>query len=85
MRCKNRKGQSGQTALEYLLLLSAAFITAYIMITGPVANFTGGMLQEIRNNIVNIVRNGENDGNQELNFGDNGHPGDQARFEPLHM
>ena len=78
------RNERGQTALEYLLLISAAFITAYIMITGPMATFTGQMLGEIRSSLVNIVRNGENSPNV-VETGQNGHPGDQARFEALHL
>lgn len=79
---KNRKGQ---TSLEYLMLLSVAFISAYIIITGPLATFTKLTLFRIRGGIQNTVRNGEWREGEVQAPGEKGHPGDPDRLKPVHF
>lgn len=47
--------QRGQTSLEYLLLLAATFIAAYIVMTGPIATFTTQLLTNIRLGLFNLI------------------------------
>jgi hypothetical protein len=77
----NRKGQ---TTVEYLMLLGATFITAYIMITGPFATFTSGMVAQIKTVTGNIVRNGEMSG-KGVEPGSAGHPAQPNRFKAVHL
>ncbi len=77
--------ERGQTMVEYLMLLAAAFITTYIVMIGPMANFTKLMLATIRSAIVNVVQNGELQPGEVLQPGQSGHPGDPARAKPLHL
>jgi Flp pilus assembly pilin Flp len=78
------KNQKGQTAVEYLLLLAACFITAYLMIRGPVATFTKDTLTNILFGIKNVVTHGEWSG-EELEFAKKGHPASPGRLKPLHL
>jgi len=77
--------QQGQTSLEYLMLLSVAFIAAYIMVTGPLATFTRLTLATIRSGIQNTVRNGEWKDGDVIGPGEAGHPGDPSRFKAVHL
>lgn len=77
--------QRGQTSLEYLLLLSVAFITSYIMITGPLATFTQLTLVTIRSALGNVIRNGEMKPGTVAEPGEDGHPSNPARLKPLHL
>lgn len=79
------KGRKGQTSLEYLLLMSVAFITAYILITGPIGRFTNLTLLRIRGGIQNTVRNGEWREGEVQGPGEKGHPGDPDRLKPVHF
>lgn len=79
------KDESGQTVVEYLLLMAAAFITSYIVMTGPMSKFTSLMLATIRSSLANVVQNGELQPGQVLQPGQGGHPGDPARSKPLHL
>ncbi len=83
-RLKKRSGQSGQTSVEYLLLLTVAFITAYIVITGPVATFASGMINGIKAGLFNVVQNAELS-TTGTGFGNAGHPSDPERMKPLHL
>jgi|GEM_PF-1153687 len=80
-RLQNRRGQ---TSVEYLLLMAVVFITGYLMMTGPVATFTAGMIQNIRAVTGNIIRNAELDG-ESLTQGANNHPSDSRRLRALHL
>ncbi len=85
-RPKGRLGnERGQTMVEYLMLLGAAFITTYIVMIGPMADFTKLMLATIRSAIGNVVQNGELTPGEVLQPGQSGHPGDPARAKPLHL
>ena len=84
MRAAVLRNERGQTVVEYLLLLSAAFITTYLVMTGPMANFTRLMLATIRSSITNVVQNGELTPGQVSQPGQGGHPGDPARSKALH-
>jgi len=80
-----RSHTRGQTSLEYILLLTVAFITAYIVVTGPLLRPTQYVLATIRSGIQNTVRNGEWKDGEITPTGDNGHPIDARRFEGLHL
>lgn len=87
VRCINSeicRDERGQTTVEYLLLLCACFVTAYLMITGPFATFTTGMITQMRNVTSNVIQNGEISG-QGLQPGTPGYPGNPERFKTLHL
>lgn len=85
-RClRRRRGESGQTMVEYLLLLAVAFITAYILITGPVASFARDMITGIRVGLLNVVQNAELTTSAPQSPGASGHPTDGKRFKALHL
>lgn len=75
----------GQTSVEYLLLLGATFIATYIMITGPLSNFTQITILQIRSALGNVVRNGEMKPGEVAQPGDPGHPSDPKRLRPVHF
>ncbi len=81
------RGEKGQTTIEYLLLTAVAFLTSYLMITGPVGNFTRGMVDRLRGSMANIVQNGElaaAPNGQAAQPGDSNHPSDPSRAKRLH-
>lgn len=53
------KNRRGQTSVEYLLLLALVFITAYIILTQPLATFTTQILNNIVAGMQNLIRNAE--------------------------
>lgn len=77
----NRKGQ---TSIEWLLLLLMAFITAYVMIQGPVASFTKDLLTNVMSGIQNLITNAEWTGD-ELQTGTGKHPSAPGRLKPMHL
>lgn len=79
-----RRAERGQTSLEYLMLLAVAFIAAYLMVTKPVADFTKGLLTDIRNGMVNLVRNAEL-GRESPEVGSPIHPSNPERLRPVHL
>jgi len=81
---KKSRDQRGQTAVEYLMLLAVAFITAYIMVTGPLASFTVNLLNNLRSGIRNTVQHGEWS-NEQIDFGNPRHPTSPERLRPLHL
>ena len=85
MRRKRDHSQNGQVVVEYLMLLSLAFITAYLMITGPVATLTRLIVVTIRSSLENVVHNGEIRAGERINPGEAGHPSDPARGKALHL
>jgi len=78
---KNRKGQ---TSLEYLLLLTVAFITAYILIRGPFAVFARELLANILTGVQNVVSFAEWR-EEPLEPNDPEHPSNPARLKPQHL
>ncbi len=82
---KYRKGQGGQTSVEWLLLMAVAFITAYIVITGPVATFARDMVAGIKVGLLNIVQNAELTTSAPVTAGSAGHPSDPRRMKALHL
>jgi hypothetical protein len=66
------------------MLLSVAFISAYLVVTGPLATFTRLTIFTIRSGIQNTVRNGEWRDGEVVGPGEAGHPGDPARLRPVH-
>lgn len=52
-------GESGQTSVEYLMLLALVVIVAYLVITGPLSRFTNSVLLTIYNGVSQLVANGE--------------------------
>lgn len=75
LKLKNNKGQA---AIEWLLLLATTFITAYVIITGPFADFTAKFLGRIKAFTNNIVMNGESDAKAPP-------PLAPKRFKPVHL
>lgn len=78
------RDKRGQTSVEYLMLLAVAFITAYIMVTGPLADFTTAMVDNIRNNIQNMVKHAEWNG-EGIEISNPLHPSNPERVRPLHL
>jgi hypothetical protein len=72
---KNRKGQ---TMVEWLLLTAAAATTAYLIITGPFANFTADLISRISIVTRSIAMKGESAPNAIA-------PSDTKRFKPIHL
>jgi len=79
---KNRKGQ---TTLEYLLLLSAAFISGYIVVTGPMNRAAEYAIVSFKSSITSIVQNGENTPGEVATPGSGNHPGNAKRYKALHL
>lgn len=67
----------GQTMVEWLLLMAASFITAYLVITGPIANFTVDFLAKLQRVTNNVVLTGESKVQTP--------PSDPKRFKPVHL
>jgi hypothetical protein len=85
-RLKQKLGnERGQTTLEYMLLLATTFIVSYLVITGPMSQFTQLMLATIRSALINVVQNGELTPGTVLQPGQAGHPGDPVRAKALHL
>lgn len=78
------KNNRGQTSLEYLLLLGATFVAAYIMVQGPVARFTTELFSNITSGIQNLITNAEWT-SETLEYGQTGHPSHKDRLKPLHL
>lgn len=68
--------QKGQTLVEYILLLAFASVTSYIVITIPLANFTRGMLEDLRQVMGSVILKGDMHSNQGT-F-------DPSRYKALH-
>lgn len=81
---KWRQNNKGQTSVEYLLLLTVAFISSYLVIMGPVASFTTSMILRLRSAMGNIVQNADLVPGQVVPPGDNNHPGSPKRLRRLH-
>ncbi len=79
--CQNRRGQ---TSVEYLLLLAAAFLTSYLIITGPLAGFTRDLLADIREGLGNLVEHAEWT-TESIEPGKGKHPGAPERLRPVHL
>lgn len=82
---KRLSSRKGQTVVEYLMLMALCFVTGFLMVTGPVANFTRLMVATIRSSIVNVVQNAELRPGEQLEPGEGGHPSDPTRGKPLHL
>ena len=80
-----KRHNRGQTVVEYLMLMALAFITGYIVATGPMANFAKLMLATFRSSLVNVVQNAELKPGEQIEPGEGGHPSDPARAKPLHL
>lgn len=78
------KNQRGQTLAEYLMLLSVAFITSYILVTGPIANYTQTFLEHVSTGIKNVVQSAEWQ-KQPIEIGNERHPSSPKRFKALHL
>ncbi len=82
VRLKNTRGQ---TSLEYLMLMTVAFVATYVIVTGPLATQARYILVTIRSGIQNTVRNGEWKEGDVVGPGEAGHPGDPDRLRPVHF
>lgn len=76
--------KSGQTSLEYLLLMAAAFLTSYLVITGPLSGFTKQLLTDIRAGIGNVVSHAEWT-DESIERGKDKHPSNPQRLRPVHL
>ena len=74
----------GQTSVEYLLLMSMAFITAYIIVTKPLASFTRGLFANLQEGIQNLITNAEWSP-QEIKVGTKEHPTSKQHFKAMHL
>lgn len=81
---KNHWRERGQTSVEYLLLLAMTFITAYIVVRGPVSFFTAGIFRNLTFGLQNMVTNAEWSPNA-TTFNQTGDPSSQARLKALHL
>ena len=72
---KNRRGQA---IVEWVLLMAASSLIAFLMLTGPVANFTSDLLTKVKDYTGNIVLMGESTANAPR-------PTDPKRFKPVHL
>jgi len=77
------KNEKGQTVVEYLLLTGAAALTA-LFILPKFGEFTVSTINEIRDRLGSVVRNGELSQDTK-EPGQKGHPGNEDRFKPLHF
>lgn len=66
------------------MLLALAAGSSYLVVTGPVQNFTRLMVATLRSTIVNVVQNAELRPGQQVNPGENDHPGQANRGKRLH-
>ena len=74
----------GQTSVEYLLLTAVAFMVAYIIATGPLANFTKELLSDIHDGLGNVVEHAEWT-RDNIEPGKGKHPGNPERLRPVHL
>ncbi|NBX67611.1 MAG: hypothetical protein EBR01_01460 [Proteobacteria bacterium] len=72
---KNRRGQA---IVEWVLLMAASSFIAFLMLAGPVANFTSDLLNKVRVYTSNIVLLGESTDKAPP-------PTDPKRFKPVHL
>lgn len=79
------RNKRGQTSLEYLLLLAATFITAYIMVRGPIGKFTNQMFANIFSGLQNLITYAEwsSEDMEDVTKGSN--PASPDRLKPLHL
>lgn len=78
------KNNRGQTSIEYLLLLAVAFLTSYIIVTGPAAGLTTDMLTFIRSGLGNVVKHGEWT-TDTIEPAKGKHPGNPQRLKAVHL
>ncbi len=78
-----KNNESGQTLVEYLLLIAASAITAYLIVSrGPLPEFTMKMLQSLKGAITSILRTGEIENTGD--FSDKRHPSSKERLKAVH-
>lgn len=82
--CRLKSDKRGQTFLEYLLLMAAAFLTSYLVITGPLSTFTRTLLTDIRNGLSNVVEHAEWT-SESIEPGKGKHPGNPERLKAVHL
>lgn len=77
--------ESGQTLVEYLLLVAAASVTAFLIISkGPIPAFTVKMLTEIKGAMQSIMRTAEIE-NGDVGYNDKNHPASKERLKAVHQ
>lgn len=74
----------GQTSLEYLLLLAATFIAAYLMVRGPIGKFTNQMFANIFSGLQNLITYAEWS-SEEMEAPTGSNPASPDRLKPLHL
>jgi hypothetical protein len=78
------RNRNGQTSVEYLLLMSVAFITAYMMSVGPLAGFTKDLINDLRAGLGNLVKHAEwAPGN--IDPSSDKHPASPRRTKAVHL
>ncbi|MEZ4751230.1 MAG: hypothetical protein R3B54_11600 [Bdellovibrionota bacterium] len=70
--------------MEYLLLLAVAFITTFIMMSGPIGNYVNNFITAMQTNMQNFIKNSEW-GPDEVDLNDSEHPSAPERLRPLHF
>ena len=84
MVLKLSQNRKGQTSVEYLLLMATAFLSAYLIITGPMSSFTRQLLAHIRSGISNAITHAEWSERTIVPAKDM-HPGNPQRTRPVHL
>ena len=67
------------------MLMAAAFLATYIIVTGPLANATLYIVASIKSGILNTVQNGEWREGEVVGPGEADHPGSPGRFRAVHL
>jgi hypothetical protein len=71
--------------VEYLLVMLMVFITAYIILSGPLTTFTNNLFANLLSVLKSVVTHGELKTGNVLINGGSGHPMDPQRFKALHL
>ncbi len=81
---RKRRHQSGQTMVEYLMLIALAAGSAFLVVTGPVQTFTKLMVATLRSTLANVVQNGELRPGEQIEAGEGDHPSAKSHGKRLH-
>jgi len=72
------KNKRGQAVVGWLMVLAAASLVAFVVLTGPIASFTTDLLAKVQLYTKNIVLRGEADVRAPS-------PTAAKRFKPVHL
>lgn len=81
---KKLRNRRGQTSVEYLMLMAMAFITAYIMVRGPVGLFTKVLFQNLQEGMQNVITHAEWSAD-DIQVGNKSHPSNKEHFKAIHL